>query len=438
LRVEMEKLEAAVQQGLEDKRKMAEEMERLGQEAEEQLQEQKEILKTLDLELNGDSSASQAVSPIATTIVADTVMHDATAIPLSEVHQRQISEVPLENGQSDVPASFVDSTISETGIYTTDIDKMAINTDPHMEGNEAQEDIKHKRTLNAALQHACATQELTSEISTDSDAHMDNSSSDTPDLADIASVLTSGKNDETGDQENIEHMHFNHTEPVEGESDLYEPPEATPPAPEIAFSPESSPFSPAPPQTISENAHTDLQIFVPSSVGPSEISVERSAVPVQAGKANENEATVGTIKPMLFTPYESPLKQFRAYRFHPAFEQDISGGYKSMTYSNNIKSDKELCRFEFAGGICNDATCEFQHFRDMALPDDAILVELGNSAGYSEEEKPKFVAGLREVLQDLRVRKIKDFRAIASEIAAFRARFLGDDSKVLLLDGISL
>jgi len=70
--------------------------------------------------------------------------------------------------------------------------------------------------------------------------------------------------------------------------------------------------------------------------------------------------------------------------------------------------------------------------------DDAILVELGNSAGYSEEEKPKFVAGLREVLQNLRVRKIKDFRVIASEIAAFRARFLEDDSKILLLDGVSL
>jgi hypothetical protein len=70
--------------------------------------------------------------------------------------------------------------------------------------------------------------------------------------------------------------------------------------------------------------------------------------------------------------------------------------------------------------------------------DDAILVELGNSAGYSEEEKPQFVAGLREVLQDLRVRKIKDFRAIASEIAAFRARFLKDDSKILLLDSVTL
>lgn len=77
---------------------------------------------------------------------------------------------------------------------------------------------------------------------------------------------------------------------------------------------------------------------------------------------------------ILFTPYESPLKQFRAYRFHPTFEKDISGGYKSMTYSNNIKSNKELCRFELAGGICNDSTCEFQHFKEMSLPGALLII----------------------------------------------------------------
>ncbi len=69
--------------------------------------------------------------------------------------------------------------------------------------------------------------------------------------------------------------------------------------------------------------------------------------------------------------------------------------------------------------------------------DDAILVELGNSAGYNEEDKPKFVQGLRTVLQELRAKKTKDFQIIASEIAAYRARFLGDRTKVLLLDGTS-
>jgi hypothetical protein len=69
-----------------------------------------------------------------------------------------------------------------------------------------------------------------------------------------------------------------------------------------------------------------------------------------------------------FTPYESPLKNFRAFRFHPTFEQEVQGGFKSITYSNNIKDDKELCRYELAGGVCNDPSCEFQHFGDMGLP----------------------------------------------------------------------
>jgi hypothetical protein len=68
-----------------------------------------------------------------------------------------------------------------------------------------------------------------------------------------------------------------------------------------------------------------------------------------------------------FTPYESPLKKFRAYRFHPAFEKEVVGGFKSLTYSNNIKDGQELCRYELAGGVCNDPSCEFQHFKTMGL-----------------------------------------------------------------------
>jgi hypothetical protein len=39
-----------------------------------------------------------------------------------------------------------------------------------------------------------------------------------------------------------------------------------------------------------------------------------------------------------------------------------------MTYSHKIDPNTELCRFELAGGICNDAACDLQHFRDLKLP----------------------------------------------------------------------
>lgn len=55
LRAEMARIEAAVQKGLDDKRKLAEEMEKLSQEADEQLQAQKEKLNELKLEEAGES-----------------------------------------------------------------------------------------------------------------------------------------------------------------------------------------------------------------------------------------------------------------------------------------------------------------------------------------------------------------------------------------------
>lgn len=69
----------------------------------------------------------------------------------------------------------------------------------------------------------------------------------------------------------------------------------------------------------------------------------------------------------LFTPYQSPLKYFRAFRFHPDYMQQVSGGLKSVTYSNKIDPNTELCRYELAGGACNDKSCEFQHFRQLVL-----------------------------------------------------------------------
>ncbi|KAI5204251.1 hypothetical protein E4T39_03711 [Aureobasidium subglaciale] len=68
-----------------------------------------------------------------------------------------------------------------------------------------------------------------------------------------------------------------------------------------------------------------------------------------------------------FKPYESLLKNFKGYRFHPDYPRDVEGGYRSLTYSHQIDPNKELCRYEVASGVCNDDSCEYQHFRDMAV-----------------------------------------------------------------------
>ena len=68
-----------------------------------------------------------------------------------------------------------------------------------------------------------------------------------------------------------------------------------------------------------------------------------------------------------FSPYESPLKRFRSFRYHPNYLEDTSEGYRSLTYSHKINADKPICRYEASGGVCNDGACEGQHFRDLGL-----------------------------------------------------------------------
>ncbi|KAL2261573.1 hypothetical protein VTK26DRAFT_3859 [Humicola hyalothermophila] len=136
-------------------------------------------------------------------------------------------------------------------------------------------------------------------------------------------------------------------------------------------------------------------------------------------------------------PYESPLRYFRAYRFHPDYQGAVSGGLKSLTYSHRIDPDKELCPFELNGEQC-PANCEFQHFGAISPPDDLILLELGNPDDYSGEEKSRFIQGLRELLQKFKADKVRDFDTIARAIIEFRWHILGDKTKILRLDGVSI
>jgi hypothetical protein len=206
---------------------------------------------------------------------------------------------------------------------------------------------------------------------------------------------------------------------------------------------ESPPFSPAPPEPVIELFQDGVQddLTVTSLVADNNVQdsiIDSPAPQVQrTAQFTENRHKEHSNHNQFYTPYESPLRHFHVYRFHPDFKQQVPGGFRSMTYSHKIDPKIELCRYELAEGVCNDPTCELQHFRDMGLPDDAVLTALGSPDEYDGERKAKFVAGLREVLQDLRSKKIKDFDIIASEIAAFRSKFLGDN-KVLLLKGTSV
>ncbi|RDA91167.1 hypothetical protein CP533_4806 [Ophiocordyceps camponoti-saundersi (nom. inval.)] len=140
-----------------------------------------------------------------------------------------------------------------------------------------------------------------------------------------------------------------------------------------------------------------------------------------------------------FVPYETPLQCFRAYRFHPEFGKRVEGGLRSLTYSNKIDVQKQLCPDELAGQPCpRGSQCDYQHFESMRAPDDQILLQLGAAGHYQESQRQQYIAGLRELLTDLRNRKVKDFNTISQGIIDYRARFLGDASKILPLSGVSI
>jgi hypothetical protein len=72
------------------------------------------------------------------------------------------------------------------------------------------------------------------------------------------------------------------------------------------------------------------------------------------------------------------------------------------------------------------------------LADDTILSTLGTPEEFPADQQQKFREGLRQVLIDLRLRKVGDFDTIAAEVLAHRSRFLGDPSKVLMLEGTTI
>ncbi|KAL8387145.1 hypothetical protein RB595_010123 [Gaeumannomyces hyphopodioides] len=133
-----------------------------------------------------------------------------------------------------------------------------------------------------------------------------------------------------------------------------------------------------------------------------------------------------------FTPYESPLKNFRSYRFHPEYANNVQGGLKSLTYTNKINPNQELCLDELTKGRCDDKKCRFQHFASMKPKDDYILIELGRADEFAEgEEKNKFIGGLRDLLSAFRTEKVRDYDKIGYGIIEYRRKFIGDKSRVL-------
>ncbi|KAJ5280108.1 hypothetical protein N7478_005480 [Penicillium angulare] len=267
--------------------------------------------------------------------------------------------------------------------------------------------------------------------------NLDHSSLENP------SPALDGKNIPSQDSGNMDtrsersnHESGSESESESDESEAYEPPE--PDASTEPNSPYSPPFSPAPHVPVEKDQEIpavslDGTPADDSLTGAPQVATSELHPSLQVETLGSNTSTAVT-PGSKFTPYISPLRHFKAYRYHPAFTDDVSSGYRSLTYSHDIDAMKYFCPYEMAGGVCNDRSCEFQHFRDINLSDDKILIEMGSvREGQTEEEKETYIAGLKGIINEMRRDKVKDFSTVASEIVAYRRRFLQDPSRVLPL-----
>lgn len=200
---------------------------------------------------------------------------------------------------------------------------------------------------------------------------------------------------------------------------------------------ESSSSSPDNTTAMDDNLHHISPVEAPLPDQISSVVKPREQVQeTESEIVREVIDTAATMSKSTFKPYESPLRYFRAYRFHSGYKDSVAGGLKSLTYSNKIDPKKPFCPYELTSEPCPES-CEFQHLNSVNAPDDQILLELGKADEYGDQ-KNRFIQGLREVLHDFRTKKVKDFDTIARGIIEFRSRFLQDDSKVLHLEGVTL
>lgn len=176
-----------------------------------------------------------------------------------------------------------------------------------------------------------------------------------------------------------------------------------------------------------------------------------STTAITSDSERQGKTKLRTRPEHVFTPYKSPLTNFKSFRYHPNFLEFCPGGYKSLTFSNRIDPSKPLCRWELSGGICSDTSCIGQHQRQLEVPgaslpqiiqglvsntrtDDEILVELASVVeGSNEEERNNYNRGLRQAIAAMREQGIKDFQTVVAGIASYRRRFLGDKTRVLRL-----
>ncbi|KAK7962524.1 uncharacterized protein PG986_003349 [Apiospora aurea] len=199
--------------------------------------------------------------------------------------------------------------------------------------------------------------------------------------------------------------------------------------------PDDDPYEPSPAQPV----ETASQPTAQATSGEVQLRSPRERSLLTMTQAEEQATTLSS-KDLL--SYQSPLRFFRAYRFHPKYMDEVRGGLRSKTYSSRVDCNKPLCPSSHERKLCpNGPSCQYQHFSDMLTSDSDIIASLGSVDSYNGEQKGRFIDGLRKVLSDLKSdsSRLKDFDSITSAILQYRREFFGgDETKVLPLEGVAI
>ncbi|TQN75220.1 Protein red1 [Colletotrichum shisoi] len=406
LQSQMSRLEKEIEEEIAEKQKLSEEMEQLNQDSDESEEPQNQLKsnsvdQVVTQTSTGSQSNVQSPSVVATAPTDQSAGMITSASADAAAAARPFRSPSTDHGEK-VPTPARE--VAVTGKAATSPLEAPTSTDNQ---------VTTAAVAEVPVGHVIAGDDEESQ----------------PATSDDASDVVMGESDSSSSLE----------QDRESSPDAYEPPENV--APSVATKSPSIGLAVADSTVSLANSDTDLQqpssraSPVPQqiSVGVNESTPEQGvdAVPPVTQSTIENSSGDG------FTPYESPLQYFRAYRYHPKFAETVPGGLRSLTYSNRIDPNLPICPDELAGRDCpRGADCIYQHFESMKLPDDQILLQLGGTT-LEGPERAQFNDGLRKLLQEMRSQNIKDFSSIAQGIVDYRNRFTSDPSQMLPLGNAS-
>ncbi|KAI0910141.1 hypothetical protein F4823DRAFT_591250 [Ustulina deusta] len=451
---EAARLELEVQASLDEQHKLKAEMEYLvdpctkvsPEPDEEQPQPRDSNYHGPELRLSPRPTHLHAVSPHPAPVTASDGQQDAQEVHLVEPQRPHNPQSPLTGTNGDVDMELNDDEALQAAIFIDNTHTLDIQmadadlpaptaADNTPVANETLTGNASPSSLEAGVptqpfeaEAERETEQTTREVSTDADI-------ETEFMAEPALSAVSNPSSEPDDGSSESDVSMQQSAPELSQSD------------DESYEPTPAEMSDSHDAQKDEQNNEEIIDDILEEPSPNHTSIDRNH---QESDNTSNEVKNRSCEePLLLTTsqdvqkpsledllsYKSPLSYFRAYRFHPKYFEEVSGGLKSMTFSARIDPMREVCPQVLTGESCpKGSSCEYQHFDSMVLQDAEIITQLGSADMFVGETRTKFIEGLKRVLNDLKANRVKDFDRITKAIVKHRQEFLGDKTKVLALD----